>query len=49
MVENLLEIISERRNQKFSKPKIDVKSVTNGIDETGLSMSFLLLPFFAGR
>ena len=48
MVENLLEIISERRNQKFSKPKIDVKSVTNGIDETELSMSFVVATFFCG-
>ena len=47
MVESLLEIISERRNQKFSKPIIDVKSVTNDINETEVSMIFLLLTFFA--
>ena len=32
MVESLLEIITERRGQKFYKP-IDVNSVINAVDE----------------
>ena len=47
MVESLLEIISERRSQKFYKP-IDFKSVKNVIDETKVSMIFLVITVFCG-
>ena len=47
MVESLLEIISERRSQKFYKP-IDFKSVKNVIDETEVSMIFLVITVFCG-
>ena len=48
MVDNLLEIITNNRSQKFYKP-IDVLSVTNAIDEIELSMIFLVVTFFVGR
>ena len=40
MMESLLEIITERRSQKFYKP-INVHFVTNVIDEIEVSMIFL--------
>ena len=42
---SLLEIITERRVQKFYKP-IDVNSVINAIDEIEVSMIFLAVTFF---
>ena len=48
MVETLLEIITERGNQKFYKP-IDVHSLTNAIDKIEVSMVFLGFTFFVGR
>ena len=37
MVESLLEIITERRNQKFYKP-VDVKPVRNAIEGIGVNI-----------
>ena len=50
MVDNLLEITTSnrKRSQKFYKP-IDVHSVTNVVDEIGVSMIFLVVTFFVGR
>ena len=48
VVESFLEIITERRVQKFYKP-IDVNSVTNAVDEIEVSMIFLVVTFFRGR
>ena len=48
MVEHLLEIITDRRSLKFYK-NIDVKSVTNAIDEIEVSMIFLAVTIFTGR
>ena len=42
---SLLEIITERRVQKFYKP-IDVNSVINAIDEIEVNMIFLAVTFF---
>ena len=50
MVDSLLEIITERRSQKFYK-FIDVHSMTNAIDEIVVSMIFkifLVVIFFVG-
>ena len=47
MEESLLEIMTERRVQKFYKP-IDVNSVTNAIDKIEVSMIFLAITFFGG-
>ena len=44
MMESLLEIIAERRSQKFYKP-INVHFVTNVIDEIEVSMIFLAVTF----
>ena len=46
MVDSLLEKITERGSQMFSKP-IDVHSVTN--DKIDVSMVFLAVTFFVGR
>ena len=48
MMDSLPEIITETGCQKFYKP-IDVHSVTNAIDETGVSMLFLAVTFLVGR
>ena len=48
MVHVLLEITAATRNQKFYRA-IDVYSVTNVIDEIGVSITFLWLHFFVGR
>ena len=45
MVESLLEIITERRSQKFCKP-INVHPVINAVNEIEVSMIFLWLYFF---
>ena len=47
MVESLLEIITATGSQKFYKP-IEVYSMTNAIDEIGVSMIFLVVTFFCG-
>ena len=47
MVDSLLEIITATGSQKFYKP-IEVYSVTNAIDEIGVSMIFLVVTFFCG-
>ena len=39
-MDSLLEIMTERRVQKFYKP-IDVNSVTNDLDKVEVSMIFL--------
>ena len=44
MVESLLEIITERRRQKFYKP-IDVNSVANAIDYIEVTMIFLAFSY----
>ena len=44
MVDTLLEILTATGSQKFCKP-IEVYSVTNAIDEIGVSMIFLLVTF----
>ena len=48
MVDSFLEIITERRSQKFHK-FIDVRFLTNAIDETEVSIIFLVVTFFVGR
>ena len=48
MVDTLLEIITEKGNQKFCKP-IAVNSVTNAIDKIEVSMVCLVVTFFLGR
>ena len=48
MVVSLLEIITERGNQKLYKP-IDVHSVTNAMDKIEVSMAFLAVMFFVVR
>ena len=50
MVDSLLEIITERRSQKFYKP-IDVHSLANAnvINEIEASMIFLFATYFVGR
>ena len=45
---NVRSLITEKRSQKFYKP-LDVHSVTNAIDEVGVSMIFLVVTFFVGR
>ena len=47
MVDNLIEIVTERRSQKFYKP-IEVHSVTNAIDEIEVSMIIFMVTFFCG-
>ena len=47
MVDSLLEIITATRSQKLYKP-IEIYSVTNAIDEIGVSMFFLVVTFFCG-
>ena len=47
MVDNLIEIVTERRSQKFYKPT-EVHSVTNAIDEIEVSMIILMVTFFCG-
>ena len=47
MVDSLLEIITATGSQKFYKP-IEVYSMTNAIDEIGVSMIFLAVTFFCG-
>ena len=47
MVDSLLEIITATGSQKFYKP-IEVYSMTNAIDEIGVSMIFLVVTFFCG-
>ena len=48
MVDSLLEIITATGSQKFYKA-IEIYSVTNAIDEIGVSMIFLVVTFFVGR
>ena len=48
MVDSLLEIITERRSQKFYKP-IDFHSVTNAIDEIVVSIIFLVVTCCFGK
>ena len=48
MVHGLLEITAAIRNQKFYRA-IEVYSVTNVINEIGVSITFLWLHFFVGR
>ena len=47
MVDSLLEIITATGSQKFYKP-LEVYSMTNAIDEIGVSMIFLVVTFFCG-
>ena len=47
-LKNLLEIMTERRIQKFYKP-IVVNTVTNAIDEIEESMIFIAATFLGGR
>ena len=47
MVDSLLEMITATRSQKLYKA-IEVYSVTNAIDEIGVSMIFLVVTFFCG-
>ena len=47
MVDNLLEIMTERASQKFCKPR-DVHPVTNVINEIEVNMIFLAVTFFEG-
>ena len=47
MVDSLLEIITATGSQKFCKP-IEVYSVTNTIDEIGVSSIFLVVTYFCG-
>ena len=47
MVDGLLEIITTTGSQKVYKP-IEVCSVTNAIEEIGVSMIFLVVTFFCG-
>ena len=48
MVESLLEIITERKSQKFYKP-IDVHSVANAIEKVEVSMVKSVVIFFCGQ
>ena len=48
MVESLLEIITERKSQKFYKP-IDVHSVANAIEKVEVSMVKFVVIFFCGQ
>ena len=48
MVDSLLEIITERGNQKFYK-SMDAHSVTNAIDKIEVSVALLAITFFVGR
>ena len=48
MMDSLLEMIPEKRNQKFYN-LIDVHSVTNAIDEIVVNMIFLVISIFVGR
>ena len=48
MVESYLEIITERRVQKFYKP-IDVNSVRHAKNEIEVSMIFLAITFFLSK
>ena len=45
MVDSLLEIIAATGSQKFYKP-LEVYSMTNAIDEIGVSMIFLVVTFY---
>ena len=45
MVDSLLEIITATGIHKFYKP-IEVYSVTNAIDQIGVSMIFLVVTFY---
>ena len=47
MVGSLMEIITERRGQRFYKP-IDVNSVINAVDEIEVHMIFLAIAFRLG-
>ena len=47
MVDSFLEIITVTGSQKFYKP-LEVYSMTNAIDEIGVSMIFLVVTFFCG-
>ena len=47
MVDTLLEILTATGSPKFCKP-IEVYSVTNAVDEIGVSMIFLVVTFFFG-
>ena len=47
MVDNLIEIVTERRSQKFYKP-IEVHSVTNAIDEIEVSIIIFMVTLFCG-
>ena len=48
MVESLLEIITERKSQKFYKP-IDVHSMANAIEKVEVSMVKFVVTFFCGQ
>ena len=48
MVESLLEIITERKSQKFYKP-IDVHSMANAIEKVEVSMVKFVVIFFCGQ
>ena len=47
MVDSLLKIIAATGSQKFYKP-VEVYSMTNAIDEIGVSMIFLVVTFYYG-
>ena len=47
MMENLLEVITERRGQKLYKP-IDLNSVINATDEIEIGVNFLAVTFGVG-
>ena len=47
MVDNLLEIIKERKSQEFYKT-IDVHTVANAISEIEVNLIFLMIAFFVG-
>ena len=48
MVESLLEIITERKSQKFYKP-IDVHSMANATEKVEVSMVKFVVIFFCGQ
>ena len=48
MVDSLLQIITEKGNQKFYN-SIEVHYVTNAIDEIEVRMIFLVVTFLVGR
>ena len=48
MVESLLEIITEKKSQKFYKP-IDVHSMANAIEKVEVSMVKFVVIFFCGQ